>query len=355
MENTAYNDMRRRQREEGRLRNSLPTRYVMILTNKCNLSCDFCFQDRKALPKQMTFEDWVSVLPKLPAGSHLTLTGGEPLSFRKFDDFFRIAAQSFTLNVISNGVLLEDRHLDLFLSTPNMKVLSISIDTIGNTNRKVPPAKYAAMVERLAKLRARRAGSANPNLLIDAKTVVTEESIPDLFAIFRHVVEDVGVDTHAFQFLKGSPLQHCDKMFDFREIYKSGEPYIYQNVEGLAEQFDKVRAYCIENKRNSYTHPSWFNFRDPAQNYLDVIKAEINRSELEPRRYRACGSPWESAHINADGLLFPCLSVSLGDVRSVGSFDQLYYEGVGADFRRTIFEAGTVPACNRCGYLELSK
>ena len=38
---------------------SLPFRYVLILTNKCNLACSFCFQERKNRKDAMKKEDWL--------------------------------------------------------------------------------------------------------------------------------------------------------------------------------------------------------------------------------------------------------------------------------------------------------
>jgi hypothetical protein len=45
---TEYHNQRTKYAEElFDKKNSLPHRYVLILTNKCNLACSFCFQERK--------------------------------------------------------------------------------------------------------------------------------------------------------------------------------------------------------------------------------------------------------------------------------------------------------------------
>ena len=132
MENTEYYQSREKSRDQNYLDDKPPTRVVVILTNKCNLKCYFCFQDRKNLPKSMSFEDWINFIDTLDDNSHITLTGGEPLLFKDFDKVFLHASKKHSVNIICNGTFLSKNFVELFLSQKNFKVLSISIDTIGN-------------------------------------------------------------------------------------------------------------------------------------------------------------------------------------------------------------------------------
>ena len=50
----------------------LPKRYVYVLTNLCNLACDFCFQDRKKQKNAMTKDDWINLTNQLPDYSRVT-------------------------------------------------------------------------------------------------------------------------------------------------------------------------------------------------------------------------------------------------------------------------------------------
>ena len=66
----------------------LPHRYVFVLTNICNLRCEFCFQDRDRRSDAMTIDDWLKVVNQLPDYARVTLTGGEPLAFKQFEEIF---------------------------------------------------------------------------------------------------------------------------------------------------------------------------------------------------------------------------------------------------------------------------
>ena len=68
--------------------NIMPRRYVLVLTNLCNLKCTFCFQERKKRPDRMYTDDWLNVLNQIPKNSRITLTGGEPTLYKDFEMLF---------------------------------------------------------------------------------------------------------------------------------------------------------------------------------------------------------------------------------------------------------------------------
>ena len=68
--------------------NVMPRRYVLVLTNLCNLKCTFCFQERKKRDDRMRTEDWIKVINQIPKNSRITLTGGDPFMFKDFETIF---------------------------------------------------------------------------------------------------------------------------------------------------------------------------------------------------------------------------------------------------------------------------
>ena len=59
----------------------------------------------------------------------------------------------------------------------------------------------------------------HPSCILDSKTVVLDENAADLLEIHQYCIEDLKCDTHSFQFLKGSPIQHSGLMFKLEKIY----------------------------------------------------------------------------------------------------------------------------------------
>lgn len=334
--------------------NSLyPKRYCYILTNLCNLACNFCFQDRKKQNGAMTEQDWLKLTDELPEYARVTITGGEPIVFKGFRNVFDKVASKFECNMITNGLLLNEDLIEFLLSYKNFKVLSISIDNVKNTIRKQANIKEKnwdqkwTHVENMMRYFQKRKSEISNSCSLDSKTVVLDENAHDLFNIHKYCIEDLECDTHSFQFLKGSPIQHADLMFDFNTIYKKSFAPNYKNWNVIKEQLAKVKEYNIENSKYGFLHPQVDSLTEG--DYLKDIDY-LNNIEHDKTKFKACYSPWMSVHVNVDGTLFPCLAIPMGNVRD-GLKNVLQGENF-QKFRNVIKQHGTVEACNRCGWLK---
>ncbi|MCX6746798.1 MAG: radical SAM protein [Candidatus Pacearchaeota archaeon] len=324
----------------------LPSRYVFVITNLCNLKCGFCFQDRKPKKNAINAEGWISLTKELPEYARVTLTGGEPLVFPGFDKVFSYISNKFDSNIITNGILLTEKKIDYLLSFPKFKVLSISIDDIGNTTRDLREEQWNHLKE-MMKYFVKKRNEIKSEALLDVKTMILDENAEKLFETYKFLVGKIGVDTHAFQFLKGSPIQHADSMFNFEEISKRSHAYVYKKFEEIEKQLEEVRKYNIKNKRASFVHPEIVSLvsEQPLPNI-----GYINNEEHDKTIYKPCKFPWSSIHVNSDGEVFPCLAISMGNVKK-SSLDEIISGEKFKNFRETIKKQGTVEACNRCGWL----
>jgi MoaA/NifB/PqqE/SkfB family radical SAM enzyme len=324
----------------------LPSRYVYVLTNCCNLRCDFCFQDKEPKEDAMTSEDWINLTKQLPEYSRVTMTGGEPLMLKGFNETFDYVAKRFPCNLITNGLLLTPEKIDFLLSYPNFKVLSISIDNIGNTIRGVLPVHWNHLKEMIKYFNERKK-EIGSDCLLDIKTMILDGNAKDLFEIYRYLVEDLGAGSHAFQFLKGSPIQHADKMFSIEDIRAKSGAHVYINFEEIEQQLEKIRQYNLEKGRVSFLHPkvASLNSEEPSCGLK-----EINAKEHLKEKYLGCKFVWSSVHINFDGKLFPCLAIEMGNVKKY-SLKEIIQGTKFKEFRELIQKEGTLEACNRCGWL----
>lgn len=325
----------------------LPSRYVFILTNQCNLRCSFCFQKKDFKKDNMKGKDWINLAKQLPDYARVTLTGGEPLMFPEFEKVFSYIAERFDCSIISNGLFLTEKKIDYFLSFPKFKVLSISIDNIGNTLRGVKEEQWNKMENMLKYFIDKK----NPDTLLDTKTTILNENSDELFKIYKYLMEDIGADTHAFQFLKGSPIQHADFMFNYEDILKKSSATTYEKFGEIKKQLEMVREYNLKNGKSSFIHPKILSltFKEPIPE-IDYL----NKKEHDKRKYQNCKFPWSSIHINYDGNIFPCLAISMGDIRKKSLIEIINGEEFDR-FKKTIKEEGTIEACNRCGWLRLKE
>ena len=328
----------------------LPSRYVFILTNLCNLRCDFCFQEKKPRADAMTTEDWINLSKQLPDYARITLTGGEPLMFKGFEEVFREVADKFDCNIITNGLLLTEKEIDFLLSFPKFKVLSISIDNIGNTIRGVGPQQWEYLIKILNYF-VRRKRELNHECVLDIKTMVLDENADELFNIYKTLQEKLQPDTFSFQLLKGSPIQHADYMFTFENILEKSHAFVYNKWEMIKKQLEKIKRYNTENDKIAFLHPKLCSLtsEEPLSN-IDLL----NEEEYKNENFQSCKFPWSSVHINVDGHLFPCLAVSVGNVKEK-PLKEIIEDKNMQKFRNLIKECGTVEACNRCGWLRVKE
>ena len=325
----------------------LPHRYVFVLTNLCNLRCHFCYQAKNYHKNSMEKEDWINLGKQLPDYARVTLTGGEPLIFPGFKELFPYIAERFDCNLITNGILLNEDFIDFLLSFPKFKVLSISVDNIGNTLRDVKKEQWKH-VEGIMHHFVNRRDELGSDCILDLKTLVLDENADELLSIHQYCVEDIGCDYHTFQFLKGSPIQHADNMFSLDDIFiKHGVPS-YKKFGVIKQELEKVREYNVKTGSVGFLHPKVASLTSGKQlNDIDCL----NATKHIPSRYLPCKFPWSSVHINSDGELFPCLAVSMGNVKEV-SLSKIINSEIYSCFRSLIRDKGSVEACNRCGWLQ---
>ena len=323
----------------------LPHRYVFVLTNICNLSCHFCFQDRDHREDAMTTENWLNVVKQLPDYARVTFTGGEPLAFKDFEKVLNAVADKHQCNMITNGLLLSEKKIDLLLSKPNFKVLSISIDDIGNKNREVKDNQWQRFVK-VVQYFHKRKKELNSQCILDAKTVVLDSNANDLLKIHQYCIEDLGMNTHAFQLLKGSHLQHSDNMYPLEDMLNKSTAPIYQNFPAIMKQLELVRQYNQKSVASAFVHPQICDLSStkPLNNV-----GYINSASFKTNKFQNCKFPWSSVHINVDGNMFPCIAISMGNVKHLSLVDIIQSPETKA-FRKEL-QKKLVEGCNRCGWI----
>ena len=238
--NTSYNELR----EAARLNNYensrvTPYRYVFVLTNLCNLKCSFCFQDKNFNKDSLSLQEWKNIIVQLPEGSHITLTGGEPLLFKELEELIKFIPKSISFNLITNGLLLTENITDYLLKFDNFKVLSVSIDDIGNLSRDFTAKNWQDLISNVKYFIKQRA-AVGSSTIFDVKSVVHSKNQSKICALSSFVSEQLKADTHMFMFLKGTSIQHSDVMYDYSLCFYENNRYEDYNQLKLEEELSKL-------------------------------------------------------------------------------------------------------------------
>lgn len=326
-----------------------PYRHVFVLTNLCNMRCSNCFQEKNPAGAAMTAGQWMDLSDRIPAFSRITITGGEPLLFPGVENVLKNVAERHQCNLITNGLLINEELVDLFLSLPKFRILAISIDNLlsGRVNIRGYTEKQWVNLENILKIFVRRRNEAGSDCMLEIKTLILDENAEELFNIHRYCMETLGADHHTFQFLKGSPLQHSLKTVALGEVFKPSKAHVYEKFGYIIKELNRIKDYNIKNKKTSFLHPlvSDICTQKPVTDF-----SYINNERFEPGIFKRCSFPWSSVHINYDGEVFPCLSVALGNVKK-DSLKNILRGKPYRDFLKAAKENGLFQACNRCGWL----
>ena len=113
------------------------------------------------------------------------------------------------------------------------------------------------------------------------------------------------------------------------------------------QQLMLIQDYNERTGAKSFLHPSFADLNKLVSlECLDVLNCTDHISQ----NFEPCKFPWSSMHINVDGNLFPCMAVSMGNVKKE-QLSKIIFSEKFNKFKSLIREKGTINGCNRCGYL----
>jgi MoaA/NifB/PqqE/SkfB family radical SAM enzyme len=124
----------------------IPLALSLELTNKCNLECNYCYGGFKKDGKSFwKIEDLKSIFDDFSkiGCMVLELTGGEPLVHPEFSEILLLSLNKFkVINILTNGVLLNNHIIDIIAKHKKRVSVQISIDGCSEeTNYKIRRVK----------------------------------------------------------------------------------------------------------------------------------------------------------------------------------------------------------------------
>jgi MoaA/NifB/PqqE/SkfB family radical SAM enzyme len=179
-----------------RVLDSRPMYAQVVVTDDCNLTCDYCDEYIPGGPT-VALTDLKARVDKLDQLGVLVydFLGGEPLLHPGFDDLISHTKSkrggSNVATIITNGFFLSERVIER-LNASGVDFLQLSVDSIEPSPRSVKSLK--TLLPRM-KLLAKRA-----RFQVEVQTVLNEETLPD-YDRFRELLKD-------FPFAFGFSIMH---------------------------------------------------------------------------------------------------------------------------------------------------
>lgn len=269
------------------------------LTSKCNFRCVHCYLDNCHNEVELPLEKIKYILDQLAKAGMLTifLSGGEPLLRKDFPEIYLYAKKlGFLIVIFTNGYLLSDKLLDLFLQYPP---LEIDISLYGASDEmyeKITGLKGAFSQIKQNILKYKEAG-----IFISSKTPVLNLMIDDLDNIKKFTDES------------NIPWRIT---FDIVPTIDNQEKNGYQIEAKTAVQLFKKYSSTFEADK-------------------EILLANLKNEHcgVGRRRY-ACGMGKSSCFVDYRGVVSPCIETRN---RGVSIFDESF-DNIWEKIRKITYE-----------------
>ncbi len=302
----------------------LPLNLTLSPSPKCNSRCLTCNIWMKR-EQELTLEEWDKVLASLGQTPYwFTISGGEPMMYPQVVELAQSAyehCQPGVINIPTNGILptIPEKVERIARSCPKSRVIiNLSLDGVEEKHdfiRGVPGnfKKFEQRLEQLLSLRRQL-----NNLTIGIHSVVSVFNVDNLDEIIAYA-DQTGAD------------QFITEIAEHRvELDTVGLP-ITPSAESYAKAIDRLIAY-VESKR----------FTGIAR-ITEALRVEyyklVKRILEEEDQVIACYAGWVSAHIYADGTVWPCCvrADNLGNLRDHNyDFKEIWFGEKIQNARRSI-------------------
>jgi len=169
----------------------------LILTNACNLSCSYCYEQHKKDFGRFTNEslkqayDWLNALPN-DHNKTFQFFGGEPMIHKnlimdflkeydeELDSNYNLETRTgMCVSICSNGLLLDEEFIDYYFNKDYTYML-ISLDTLNSylDYREITPTQLEKIINHIERI-IKVIGSNNTKRLI-IRCTLSEKTTPDL-------------------------------------------------------------------------------------------------------------------------------------------------------------------------------
>ena len=322
--------------------NNLPLRYFLELTYRCNLKCPYCYVGDDRNKNELSTEEWIKIINQLPRYSIATLVGGEPLIRLDFGEIFNAVSNRLKgkVTVVSNGYLLNDDIIKLF-DDKNLLLLSLSIDGFGknhdlNRNKDGLFDKVVSNLDVVLKL--------NKRPKIDIKTIILENNLDDLPKLYKYC-SDKGFEFFSLSFLRSNNLKQNSVLRETltEEFFEKSEHKLYFNLEHFKEVYKELESIRKKSNCEIRFAPKF----DYSKNIIKKIEEFYSENKDFKSLYKPCTFPFSDMFITPEGLVYPCLSIKMGDLKE-NTLKEIYGMPCYREFREKIKNDKFLPCCDMC-------
>lgn len=308
---------------KGRLQLAGPIHAQIEPTNKCNLDCKMCFNNKLKSRNTMTFKEFKKIINKV-SPKYITLQGwGEPFLNPDFFNMIKYAKKKdIKINTTTNGTFLRKKRREILQS--GLHTIQISIDSATpETYRKIRVKnKFSQIVDGIKDLKRGRGNSPT----IKFNFIVLPENKDEIPLVIDLASE-----------------------LDVKEIYFTPpiQEYFWKKSSSEKKKlFSAIKAGYLESRKMG-VQTNLDKWIKKYEEYWNKITTQsLNNSNGN------CYYPWLSIYITSDGSVKPCYNffdceLSFGNIFR-GKMEEIWNGEKYLSFRKKLLEGETPEKCKSC-------
>lgn len=298
-----------------------PWNIILFVTSNCNSKCRHCFFwkniDNPNKPQDLTLEEIEKISKNLGKVYWLYLSGGEPFLRNDLSEIVAIFRRNNKAKIISiptNGILTDviiKETRRILEENPGINLnLQLSLDgreEIHEYIRGIPGLfqKILILEKSLAEMKKEF-----PNLSTLICSVLNKANVEELVPLMKFVRENMDVDFHSIELMRGTPRDKEFTLPGLEEIKKFFAEYRKNRNFYIQKDYRYHKKYYKKNiMKNIYG-----NITTKMNNWLDKIQLEILEKNKKLITCTAAGSIF--GVIGEAGDVFLCeLLPKVGNLR----------------------------------------
>ncbi len=291
--------------------NLSPLVFRIRITNRCNLSCHYCYVGQSLNQKvenPLTREEWGRITSGLSRKTLIDITGGEPLLTPGFDEIITdMLDKKLKVSLITNGTVYKE---SLFKKFVDKKLSHFMISFDGNEmihDEVRGKGNFARAIRSAEKIIEYKKNQKSKLPLVVAKITYTENNYHDLEKLIDNLVNRIGFDGVTINLLFDNEARNgfADGKNLADDKFWSGNRISFdaQKIKLMAQEMEKI----------------FQRFSGKIQLRPEIKISEVESYFSNPSKFSPtdCHKYRSIITMYSDGTMTPCdLGLDVGNIRS---------------------------------------